>query len=244
MKKIAAFAAVIILLAGSACAAEFWDIYAERLAKNYSVKAGTIPRQGDGDLLEASEITALLTKSFSQSFGVRFSENAKDRRALVFVCVFSNEPEKCYIDPVVRATFSETRILRSPSFSQKFLKKAVRKYSHSLSKPDSISATKARSEEVPDWKAFNPRFAVNLNELDLIIASPFHTFAGIYAEPRFSAKDGPAIKLMRGKAALDFRREGVVFNYLIKGESKGSGKVKITIMPEGEIYIDNVVFFW
>ncbi|HOY64969.1 MAG TPA: hypothetical protein PK745_17515, partial [bacterium] len=87
-------------------------------------------------------------------------------------------------------------------------------------------------------------FAVNLNEFDLILASPFHTFAGIYAEPRFSAKNGPAMKLMKGKAAVDFRREGVVFNYLIKNESKGSGKVKITIMPEGEIYIDNVVFFW
>jgi hypothetical protein len=244
MKKAVMFATVIILLAVSARAAEFWDVYADRLAKNYSVKAGAIPRQGEGDLVDESEITALLTKSFSQSFGIRFSQNARDRRALVFVCVFSNEPEKCYVDPVVRATFSETKILRSPSFSQKFLKRAIRKYSHSLSKPDSISATKVRSEEVPNWKAFNPRFAVDINELDLIVASPFHTFAGVYAEPRFSVKDGPAVKLMKGRAAVDFRQEGVVFNYLIKGESDGTRKVKITIKPEGEIYIDNVVFFW
>ncbi|HOX29169.1 MAG TPA: hypothetical protein PLQ76_08465 [bacterium] len=237
-------AAAMMLLATSARATDFWGTYAKQITGNYAVKTGVLPSERAGDRLGSDDIAALATKSFSQSFGTRFAEVARDTKYLLIVCMFSREPERCYMENVVQTTFGEIKFVSAPRFSQRFLKKFGRFYSTSLSQPKNVAARRHSAAGVPRYKNVNPRFGFVPNDMEIVAAMPFYTYFGIYAEPKWGTAHGFGLNVMVGKLFTDVTTEGVAFRYSFNKKIKSFGTVTLTVRPEGEFFIDNTFLQW
>lgn len=225
-------------------AKNFWDTYSNKLVYNYAIKSGDVYAEGMNQRLAPHEVLSVSSKSFSQSFGTRVSEVAKEHRAFAIVCIFSRTPEKCYLDSVMKTTFDEIEFLHAPNISQKMIKKFGRFYTASLMKPKEIEGKEERASGVSRKKNFNPRFGFTLNDMELYAAAPFYTFRGIYVEPILGTVHGPSVSLMKNGVSLDFDREGLAIQYKTKPVLSERAKLTVTIRPEGEIRIENVYMVW
>ena len=65
--------AIALALTAAAAATEFWDMYAQKLAYNHSIKSGAVPALGMNQRLSSDEVLGVATKSFSQTFGARLA---------------------------------------------------------------------------------------------------------------------------------------------------------------------------
>jgi hypothetical protein len=241
---ITALAAVCVTAAATrATATEFWETYSKKFAYNYAVKSGSFYEPGMKQKLTSHELLAVSSRSFSQSFGMRFSEVARSHRALVFVCIFSREPERCYLDSVMKTTFGEIQIIPQPYFSQKFVKKFSKFYTSSLMQPKSISEKAMRASGVPQHRKVNPRFGFSLNDFEPIAAMPFYTYRGIYVEPQWGMIHGPSLSFLKDRVSLDFDRDGAAFQYVLPESFSTHTQLKLTIRSD-EIYLDNVFLTW
>ncbi|MFA6450649.1 MAG: hypothetical protein WCX65_14340 [bacterium] len=240
----AATAACMTMAVTGAAATEFWETYSNKMVENYAVKSGSIYEPGMNQRLTANEVLAVSSKSFSQSFGMRFAEVAKSHRGLAFVCIFSREPERCYLDSVMKSTFDEVKFLPTPKFSQKFVKKFSKFYASSLMKPKAISGKEIRSAAVPRRNPFNPRFGFTLNDFEIVAASPFYTFKGIYVEPQWGTRHGPSLGFMKSRLSLDIDNDGAAFQYTLPKSFNSHTQLKLTVRADGNIYIDNVFITW
>jgi hypothetical protein len=83
-----------------------------------------------------------------------------------------------------------------------------------------------------------------LNDWEILAAAPFYTYGGIYVEPLWGTVHGPSVSLMKKTVSLDFDREGVALQYRLPPAFKELARIRLTIRPEGEIYIDNVYIVW
>ena len=221
--------------------ADFWDLYSENLMYNYSVKTGTIPDTTQyGQRLDNDEVFSILTKSFSQALGERISKVAKQQKGATLICFFTDEPERCVVDNVLEATFDEVHFINAPGFSNRFLKKLRKYYSYTLAgdRRDMMERVSA-ADNVPRKKNFNPRFGINLSEPEIIVATPFYSFFGVYVEPKFGTRRGPSLSFMLDDVFFDFQKEGLSIKYNMSQRRFGKGYLSITVHPEGEIYISN-----
>lgn len=246
MKRTAIITITALTLAAPALATEFWETYANTLVYNYSVKAGTIPMEGMNERLTSDEVLALATKSFSQSFGFRFKEVARDHSPLLLVCAFSKEPDKCYLDSVMESVFDEIQLVNPPQFSQKFIRKTRRFYTSTFTDKKSMRGIKKRAGGVPAWKNFNPRFGFSAAEPEIVVATPFYSYLGIYVEPKYGTRNGPSVSLMKGRTLVNFAQEGVSLKYRFPKSSDRFevDNLTLTIRPGGEIRLDNVFIIW
>lgn len=241
MKKISATIFLLLIAAGVARAADFWEIYAQNLTYNYSIKVGAIPDRVDfGRRLSNDDMLAVMTRSFSQTLGQRVTRVAADRQFVALACMFSSEAQRCVVDNILEFTFNEVHFINAPGFSNKFLKKLQKYYSYSLYNEDeALERQGEAAARVPRFKNFNPRFGFNLNEPEIILSTPFYTFMGIYVEPRYGTRRGPSVSLMYGNYYFDFQREGLAIKRKWKQSAPGRGYLSITVRPEGEFYISN-----
>lgn len=243
MKKIGAAIFFLLLAAATARAADFWETYATNLTYNYSVKVGAIPdRVQFGQRLSNDDMVAVLTKSFSQSLRQRVTRVAADRQFVALACMFSTESQRCVVDNILENTFNEVHFINAPGFSNNFLKKLQKYYSYSLYEED--EALERRGEaasRVSRFNRFNPRFGFNLNEPEIILSVPFYTYFGVYVEPRYGTRLGPAISFIKGNYYFDFQREGLSIKRRWKEDAPGRGYLSITVRPEGEFYISNEI---
>jgi hypothetical protein len=246
MKRTAIITIIALTLAGPALATEFWETYANTLVYNYSIKAGAIPAEGVNERLTSNEAMAVVTKSFSQSFGQRFGEVAHNNSPLLLVCAFSREADKCFMDSVMGSLFGEIKIVNPPQFSEKFLRKTSRFYTTTFMDNKSTRGVHERSRGVPARKNFNPRFGFSLSEPEFVAAVPFYSFLGIYVEPKYGTRNGPSVSLMKDRAFVNFDKEGVSLKYRFpKSVSHFDvDNLTLTIRPEGEVTIDNVFIVW
>jgi hypothetical protein len=183
------------------------------------------------------------SKSFSQSFGTRFQEVAKSHRALAFVCIFSKEPERCYLDTVMKTTFGEIKLLPTPSFSQSFIKKFSKFYTVTLNDPKSVLDKEIRAAGVPPRSKFNPRFGFTLNDFEIVAAAPFYSFYGVYVEPQWGTSKGPSLSFMKNHFSLDFDRTGAAVQYIMPDCFDTHTQLTLTIR-HNEIYLDNAFIVW
>ncbi|HOO56867.1 MAG TPA: hypothetical protein PLN69_08580 [bacterium] len=239
------FMIIGIMMAGAGAAAtEFWEHYADYITYNYVVKAGAVPEVGINQRLTSHEVLSVATKSFSQSFGIRIAEVAKDHRALLLVCMFSSEPERCYVDNVIQTTFDEIKLLKAPGFSQRFIKKFGKYYTTSFAKPKSVKGVASRAENTPRWKVFNPKYGFALNDMEFMVVSPFYSFYNIYVEPGWGSVHGASLSLMKNRLAINVDREGASLGIFCRHKFRLLKEFKLTIHPEGEFMIDNVFIMW
>lgn len=241
MKKICPLVCMMLFACCSVRASDFWETYSKKLTYNYSVKSGSIPAQSDyGRRLSNDEMLSVLTKSFSQALGERLTVMAEQRSYVAIICIFHPEPEKCFADHVIGATFNEVHFVNAPGVSQKLMKKLSRYYSYTLNEDDdNMNRRDDAAQRVPQRKKFNPRFGFDLNEPEIMITSPFYSFKGVYIEPRYGTSRGPSLSLMYECILMDIQQEGVSLKYRTTQQSIGRGYIDITIRPEGEIYISN-----
>lgn len=244
MKRVAMITLLLMGVATSACARDFWSIYGEKLSYNYAVKAGTGLSTDVSHRLKSSEIFGVATKSFSQTLGVRFLEIAKSRRGVLIVCMFSQEPDRCYLDVVAHATFKEVHFLNAPGFSQRFIKRASKFYTGSFYKRDSAFGKKFRASNVPTWKIFNPVFGFDMKEFELVVSSPFYTYFGIYVEPQYGSRKGPSLGFMKDRFTMDVYRDHMSFHYHFPERTVGKNYISLSYIPHGEICLENVLMAW
>ncbi len=228
--------------APQALATDFWATYSSTFMSNYTAKTGMAMEHGMSERLTEREVLGMATKSFSQSFGARFSEVARDNRGLLIVCIFSREPERCYMDSVLKTTFDEIHFVPAPGFSQKFIKKFARVYSASLMKPRSIHGREERAAGVPRKKNFNPRFGFSLDGFELVAAAPFYTYKGIYVEPLWGTSNGVGLSLTKGRIGLMFDHDSAAVQYHIPKSSLT--QLVLTIRTTGDLFIDNIFLRW
>lgn len=247
-KKIKRIITLSLLLGGimtaHASATDFWTIYSDKIATNFSVKTGAVLEQGMSNKLTEREILALATKSFSQSFGARFSEVAHDTRGLLIVCIFSREPERCYMDNVLKTTFDEIHFVPTPGFSQKFLKKFSQKYSSTLMQPKSLYGREIRAAGVPRRKNFNPRFGFKLDGFELIASAPFYTYKNIFVEPIWGTSQGAGISFTKGRVGLELEDGGASIQYLLLKNANKSSQMTLLIRTNGSVYLENTFYTW
>jgi len=240
---------IIILMTGipaaaSAAERDFWSIYGEHLVYNYAVKAGTGASFDFNHRLTSDETFSIATRSFSQSLGIRFSEIAYSRRGVLFVCIFSREPERCYLDVVLESTFSEIHFFKSPGFSQKFLMKVRKFYVGGMFDRSSLPARKHRARLVPPWKKFNPLFGFSPGDMELVMSTPFYTFYGIYVEPQYRTRNGPALGLMKDRWFVDISDENVTFGYRFPGMVDRKFTTTVTLRKGPEVRVSNTLISW
>jgi hypothetical protein len=243
---LATLTAVIMTIAAPAAATEFWETYATRLVYNYSIKAGAVPEEGMNQRLTSHEVLGVASKSFSQSFGDRFTEVAHANRFTVIVCIFSPAPESCYFNNVSDKVFGEIKLVKAPKIPQKILKRLNRFYAVSLAEPKSPSGIRARAMGVPARNRLNPRFGFSMTEPEIIAAAPFYTFFGIYAEPKYGSRNGASLSLMKGDAILRIENGGFAIQYRIPSELNkfDLGNLVLTYRSNGNIRLDNMFLVW
>lgn len=238
---------IIILMVVSTVpvfATDFWEKYGEYVVYNYTRKAGVIPDPGMSQRLSSDEVFSILTKSFSKSFGERFSEIARARSGLIFVCVFSKEGEKCLMDPIFKSTFDEIHFVNEPKFSQKFIKKTMGLYSGNFHTRDSINGRRNRANRVPPWKKFNPIFGFVMNDFELVVSSPFYTFAGIYVEPQYGLRKGASLGFMKDRWFLDIYPKRVSLKYRLKKSFNGKDTTSLTYTSGEGLLLENTIINW
>lgn len=241
MKKLILLITLIMPICTMACADDFWETYSKNLTYNYSVKTGAIPDlPRTGQRLSNDEMISVLTKSFSQSLGQRLGDVADQRSAVAIVCIFHPEPERCFGDFVLGATFDEVHFMNPPGFSQKFFKKVSKYYAYTLNDDEQELERRGQAaRRVPPWKRFNPRFGFNLNEPEVMMSTPFYSFGGVYVEPRYGTSRGASISFLYKRYFVDVQQEGVELKYSTGRNPFGRGYLSVSIRPEGEIYISN-----
>jgi len=207
--RVAVFAAAMIgIMMTRAAATEFWETFSNRFAYNYAVKSGSVYKQGMNSRLTTHEVLSVSSKSFSQGFGDRFREVAKSHRPLAVVCIFSMEPDRCYLGSVMKSMFGEIKLLPTPSFSEGFIKKFSKFYTVTLSDPKSALDKEIRAAGVPRHSMFNPRFGFTFENFEIIAAAPFYTYYGVYVEPQWGTSNGPSLGFLKKHVSLDFDRNG------------------------------------
>jgi hypothetical protein len=236
-------AACVAAAVTRASATEFWETYSTKIAYNYAMKSGSFYEEGMNQRLSDREVLAVASKSFSQSFGMRFAEVARNNRGLAFVCIFSKEPERCYLDSVMKTTFNEVQLLPMPRFSQKFVKKFSKFYTSSLMKPKAITGKAVRSAGVPRRSRINPRFGFTLNDFEIVAAAPFYTYEGIYVEPIWGTRNGPSLSFMKKRFSFDINDNGASIQYLLPRSYNTHTQLNLTVRKDG-FYIDNVFLVW
>lgn len=244
MKKLTIVIAHLALLSSLstlARAADFWETYSTGIMYHYSVKTGSIPDiPRTGLRLSNDEVTAILTKSFSRALGERLTDVADKKSYVAIVCIFHPEPERCFADNILDATFDEVYFINAPKFSQKFLKKMSKYYAYTINDDDEEMERRTDAAgRVPPWKKFNPRFSFDLNEPEIAVSAPFYSFAGIYVEPRYGTGRGPSMTFLFKRYLLDVQKEGVELKYRTEHNAYGRGYIAVSIRPEGEIIISN-----
>lgn len=238
---------VIILIAissGPVFATEFWGKYGEKLVYNYTIKAGVIPEMGMGQRLSSDEVFSIATKSFSQSFGERFSELAWDKSGMLLVCAFGKEAEKCFLDSIMKPMFDEIQLVNEPEISQKFIDRVRDVYSGNFYTRDSINGRRKRALRVPPWKKFNPIFGFALNDFEPFISTPFYSFGGIYVEPQYGLRKGASIGFMKGRWFMDVYPKKVSLKYRLKKKFNGKESSSITYTSGDGIQLENTIINW
>jgi len=233
--------AVMIGICCPARTADFWQTYGQKLTYNYSIKTGTIPAMSQAGLrLSNAEMTSIITKTFSQALSQRFKQVSKQRSASAIVCIFTPEPERCFTENILTATFDEVQIVNAPSFSNKFLKKLKKYYGYTLNGGDNeLERYRRAAGKVPARKKFNPRFGFNLNEPEIMVSSPFYSYVGIYVEPRYGTRTGPSLSLISGKFFFDVRKSDLTIKYHIGRGKSARGYTSISVNRRGEVLISN-----
>lgn len=249
MKRISAagvMALTMLCLAGGAArGADFWETYGNKLVYNYSIRTGATPAMisaGGGLRLSNSEVTSILTKTFSQSLKTRVGEMTKLKRGFAIVCIFSPEPDKCLADGILNATFKEVRIVNAPTFSDKFLKKMRKYYAYTLPGDGTALAmdrVQSAAARVPQRKKFNPRFSLDLGERQIIAATPFYSFFGVYVEPKYGSRRGPALSVIAGNFFIDAERRGLSIKRKVNGRENARGFTALYISAAGDVFISN-----
>lgn len=143
--------AVFFLVMTPALAHNFWSIYGEKITVNYTTRVGTGLVSETGRRLSNDEMFSVITKSFSQSMGIRLKEVARQRSGAAVPCIFTPTPEKCFVDIVMKATFDELQFMNAPRFSQDFLLKLRDFHTSSFVDRFSIAGKSERTEIVPPW---------------------------------------------------------------------------------------------
>lgn len=238
---------VVILIAistGPVFATEFWGKYGEHLVYNYTRKAGVIPDSEMGQRLSSEEVLSIATKSFSQSFGERFTEIAWDKSGMLLVCAFDREAEKCFLDSIMKPMFNEIQLVKEPEISQNVINKIRNVYSGNFYTRDSINGRRKRALRVPPWKKFNPIFGFVLNDFELVASTPFYTFGGIYVEPQYGLRQGASLGLMKGRWFVDVYPKKVSLKYRLKKKFNGKDSTSITYTSGEGIQLENTIINW
>lgn len=244
MKRTAILTIILMsMMGGPAGATEFWAHFANHLAYNVSVHTGTIPSQNTSLRLSEEAIGRLSARAFTQALPVRFGQVARQYSLTAIPCAFTPEPQKCYLKIVLTHTFDEVGFVRAPGFSQKFIEKYATRFTR-VRVDETTQEKKARAAFVPKRHAFNPQFGVDLEKTDIVFASPFYSYFGLYVEPKLSLRHHMSLSMLWRRYSLEFTKEGAALNVELPDKFFGRGEVTMTIRPEGEFYIENVVATW
>jgi hypothetical protein len=237
----AAVVALTLCMTVAARGTDFWEAYGMKLMYNYSVKTGSIPGNNENThRLSEKEIGAVMTKTFSQTLGDRVKDVSRRQGVCALVCIFTPEPDRCVADGILRTAFEDVRIMKAPSFSNKFLKKVRRYYAYTLNGDENqLDRRKKAARNVPSHKKFNPRFGIDLEAPQFIASMPFYSYLGMYIEPKYGTARGFSATFIKDRFFVDADREGVAVKYHVRRRENARGFTSITFRPEGEIAISN-----
>ncbi len=245
MKK-AGFVTIIIIFAvlTPAVARDFWTIYGEKITSNYATKVGIGLQNDINKRLSNDELFSVVTKSFSQSLGARLAEVAYQRRGAAIPCIFTPGPEQCFVNLVMNVTFDEMSFMNAPHFSQKFLMKLRSFHTATFTDRFSDRGKRKRADLVPPWKKFNPRFGFSIGDMELVVATPFYTFLGIYVEPQWGTSSGPSLSLMKHPWYMDVFKNRLSVKYRFAKSMLNNVEFDITFRPGWELTLENTLIYW
>lgn len=235
---------ILALMAGRAGATDFWGHFAENLAYHSSVDTGTLPTQMTSSRLSGREIAKLMGRSFAQALPIRIGEVAGDLRLVTLPCMFTPEPEKCYVKIVLGRTFNEIGFLKAPGFSQRYLERFRDKFTRVRMK-ETPEEKRYRAAMVSRRNVFNPRFGFDFEKMDAVFAAPFYTYFGIYVEPKFTLRHQATMSMLYKRFSLEFNRNGAELGYQFAKKPFGKHYYTITWKPgDSEINVQNVFATW
>lgn len=240
MKKITLLTLFLAFMTPIAGVAEdFWTECGNRLTYNYSIKTNFQTQE----TLSNQELLGIATKSFSQSFGTRFSNISKQNSFLGLVCAFSKEPEKCFVDIVMNDLFDEIQIINAPEISQNILNKTRATLKNTMFDNTSYKNKVKRSSEIPKNKIFNPKFGIEKNTLTPVVKFPFFTYYGIYVEPQIDINKSFTLSLMKNRMTLDITEDYTILKYQIPKQSFLKKDITISYSA-GNITLETRMFVW
>jgi len=123
MKRTACIISLLVLLTGTAGAADFWTHFANDLAYDAGTHSGAIPAEFQSVRLSSSQVVHLSARAFSQALPSASRRLPANTGLAALPCTFTPEPEKCFVNIVLDRTFSEVGFMQAPGFSQKFIMK-------------------------------------------------------------------------------------------------------------------------
>jgi len=217
---------------------DFWGTYGNNLGYNYMTRSNSL------SVLSQHKHVNMLTKSFSQSLSNRFVEAANDRKLMAIVCIFSREPEKCFLQPVTQALFDEVGFINAPKLSQKNFKKLVEFAKSNLSL-NSFPNKRSLAKQTPRRKPFNLRLGYDLPRREAVISAPFYTYLGINIQPRYKTRDGFAIGMVRNQLTVDLYTHAVTAQYNMPNKSFKKKYIALSYSTKTKaIQLSNSLFVW
>jgi hypothetical protein len=244
MKRAAMIIIFLALIPARGLATDFWSHFAGDLSYNASAHMGIVAGENTTNRLATKDLKRLMASAFARSLPMRLGEVAYDTRFVMVPCMFTPQPEKCYFNVVLDRTFNEVRIVGAPGFSSKMAKRINRMYSRNVRMKESPAAKAARAGAINRWKPFNPHVGFDPQLGDVVMATPFYTYFGIYVEPRFSLRRQAGLTLLRKNIVFEVARDGAYFSYRFRKKPFGRSFYTVTYRPGQGVSIDNVLMQW
>ena len=229
---------IVLTLPIAARANDIWQEYSTHLTYNYLIKTNL----QTNNRLTNKESVDLITKSFSQSLGLRLTSVAHEKRFIGIVCIFSREPEKCVFDNISKPVFEEIGFIKMPEISQKNLKKISKTlFSSQFFKNDTKNKLK-ESKSIPTNK-INFKYGVDSNSLAPTIKFPFYTYNHIYVEPKINLKKVFTVTFIKDRWLLDIENGDVTLKYYIPQKLFLKNNLVISYSSK-TIQLENSIIKW
>lgn len=228
---------LMLLLPIVANSKDIWEEYSTHLTYNYLIKTNF----NTSNNLSNQETFDIMTKSFSQSFGLRFSSVAHQKTFMALVCAFSNQPEKCLFDSISNDVFNEIHFINAPEISQKNLKRLNKFLSSQIFSNE--TKFKLKESKSTSHTKLNFKYGIDSDTFMPIVKFPFYTYKNIYIEPKIDLKKNITLTFIKDRWVLEIENNQTTLKYYIPHKLFLRDNIVISYRS-GIVGIENSLIVW
>lgn len=80
--------------------------------------------------------------------------------------------------------------------------------------------------------------------MELVVATPFYSFFGIYVEPQWGTETGASLGLVRDPWYIDVFDDGLTVKYRFSENGMKNMEFDIVLSPALELRMENTLIYW